>query len=250
MTVPRMKYIGWLILIAAVVFVSCKKTNSVNASVLFYNATWSLPAITAAWNGGDIVTTPIAQGQSSGRNDSAYIQVPAGTNLITVKAGTTTLLDKNIYTAAAQGTSFIFFDTTNVTTTTAPARILQLTDDLTLPDTFQLKYRVLNLVPDTSVKVDFWLVNGATDSVRIADSASAFAGTTVQAASVQTFTTIPYHGGNYTLKAKKTGTEQVYISVANYPFAIDGIYSILFSGLLSGTGGTAFKLSVIHHHIP
>ena len=243
-----MRYIVLMIIVTAIVFVSCQKTNSVNASVLFYNATWSLPAITAAWNGGDIVTTAIAQGQSSGRNDSAYLQVPAGTNLITVKAGANTLLDKNIYAAAGQGTSFIFFDTTNVTTTTSPARILQLTDDLTLPDTSHINYRVLNLVPDT-IKVDIWLVNGATDSIRL-DTAGAFAGTMVEASSLQTFTTISYYGGNYTVKVKKTGTEEVYIKLDNYPFTIKGIYTIIFSGLLAGTGNTGFKLSVIHHHIP
>ncbi|HTE09878.1 MAG TPA: DUF4397 domain-containing protein [Chitinophagaceae bacterium] len=238
-----MKYVVLMILIAMVVFISCKKTNSSNASVLFYNATWSLPAITAAWNGNEIITTAIAQGQSSGTADSPYAKVPAGTNLITLKAGANTLLDKNIYAAASAGSSFIFFDTSTVA---APVRILQLTDDLSLPDTGQLKYRVLNLVPDTSVKVDIWLVNGASDSMRL-DSAGVFAGTAAVASSIQSFNALPFHGGNYTVKIKKTATEQVYIAVANYPFAIKGIYSIIFSGLLTGTGSTGFKLSVLHH---
>jgi len=163
-----MKYFAFVILIAVVVFVSCKKTNSTTTSVLFYNGTWSLDAITAAWNGGSIIASPLAQGQSSVKADSAYIQVPAGTNLITVKAGSTTLLDKNIYSMAAAGSSFIFFDTS---TATAPVRIMQLTDDLSLPDTGTFKYRIINLVPDTGVKADIWLVNGVTDSVRL-DSAN------------------------------------------------------------------------------
>ncbi|MEO5591990.1 MAG: hypothetical protein ABIR15_09705 [Chitinophagaceae bacterium] len=241
-----MRYVVWMILIAVVVFVSCKKSNSANAGVLLYNATWSLPAITAAWNGAGIVTSAIAQGQSSGTADSAYIQVPAGTNLITLKAGANTLLDKNIYAAAAAGSSFIFFDTS---TAAAPTRIVQLTDDLSLPDTFQLKYRMLNLVPDTSVRVDIWLVNGITDSARL-DTASSFVGTTAIASSMQTFNILSFHGGNYTIKIKKTGTGQVYISMPGYPFAIKGIYSIIFSGLLTGTGNAGFKLSVLHHHIP
>ena len=241
-----MKYAVLMILIAVVVFVSCKKTNSSNASVLFYNATWSLPAITAAWNGSEIITTAIAQGQSSGTADSPYAKVPAGTNLITLKAGTNTLLDKNIYAAASTGSSFIFFDTTIVATPVFPVRILQLTDDLSLPDTGQLKYRVLNLVPDPAVKVDIWLVNGTSDSMRL-DTAGGFAGAAAVASTIQTFNTLPFHGGNYTVKVKKTATEQVYISVADYPFAIKGIYSIIFSGLLTGTGSTGFKLSVLHH---
>jgi len=241
-----MKYFAFVILIAVVVFVSCKKTNSTTTSVLFYNGTWSLDAITAAWNGGSIIASPLAQGQSSVKADSAYIQVPAGTNLITVKAGSTTLLDKNIYSMAAAGSSFIFFDTSMAT---APVRIMQLTDDLSLPDTGTFKYRIINLVPDTSVKTDIWLVNGVTDSVRL-DSANTFIGSTAEAAAVQNFDTTTYRRAAYTVKFKKTGTEEIYASVAAYPFAAQGIYSIMFSGLLNGTGSTGFKLSVLHHHIP
>jgi hypothetical protein len=238
-----MKYVLLIILIAACVFVSCKKTNSTNTSVMFYNATWSLPAITAAWNGSEIIATAIAQGQSSGTAASPYIQVPAGTNLITLKAGTNTLLDKNIYASAAAGSSFVFFDTSTIA---APVRVLQLKDDLSLPDTAQLKYRILTLVPDAGVKVDIWLVNGATDSIRL-DTAGSFIGTTAVASSVESFTAIKYHGENYKVKVKKTGTEQLYVPAIDYSFAIKGIYSIIFSGLPTGAGSTAFKLSVLRH---
>ena len=238
-----MKYIVLVMVMAAVVLVSCKKTNSTNARVLLYNASWSLPAITAAWNGGDIVTSAIAQGQSSGTVDSPYLQVPAGTNLVTIKAGSTTLVDKNIYTTAAGGNSFIFFDTSSGT---AAVRILQLSDELSLPDTAQLKYRTLNLVPDTSIKADIWLVNGITDSVRL-DSAKSFIGTTPDASSAGNFTAIKYHGQNYTVKIKKTGTQELYVAPVIYPFAIKGIYSFVFSGLPNGSGSTGLKLSVLHH---
>jgi len=241
-----MKYFVLVILIAAAVFVSCKKTNSTTTSVSFYNGTWSLDAITAAWNGGTIIASPLAQGQSSVKADSAYIQVQAGTNLITVKAGATTLLDKNIYSMAAAASSFIFFDTS---TTAAPVRIMQLTDDLTLPDTGTFKYRVINLVPDTSVKADIWLVNGAADSVQLA-SANTFIGSTAEASAVQTFDTTTYRRTPYTIKFKKTGTEEIYAAVATYPFAAQGVYSIMFSGLPGGAGNTGFKLTVLHHHIP
>jgi len=238
-----MKYILLILWMVLMLFGSCKKTNNVSARVLFYNASWSLPGISAEWNGASIISTPLIPGQGSGAADSPYIKVPAGTNLITVKTATSTFLDKNIYATAASGTSFIFFDTS---TQAAPARMLQLTDDVSLPDTFQLKYRVLNLVPDTSVKVDIWLVNGNTDSLPL-DTASVFDGTTVTAAAVQTFTALSFHGAHYTVKIKKTGTEQVYVSVDNYPFAIKGIYTIIFSGLPPAAGNSGFKLSVLRH---
>jgi hypothetical protein len=238
-----MKYVFLLLLVVTGIFAACKKTSSYNSGVLFYNATWSLPAVTAAWNGAAIVATGLAQGQSSGTADVPYIQVPAGTNLVTIKAGTAALLDKNIYAAAAASSSFIVFDSG---TAVAPTVILQLTDDLTKPDTALLKYRVIDLVPDAATSIDVWLVNGTTDSIRL-DTAGVFIGTAPAASTVQIFATVSYHGGNYTVKVKKTGTEQVYASVAAYPFAVQGIYTIFFSGLPAGTGGAAFKLSVLHH---
>ena len=238
-----MKYYLLVIIITVFVFASCKKTNSSNARVLFYNATWSLPAFTVAWNGGAIVTTGIAPGQSSGTADSPYVQVPAGTNLVTLKAGATTLLDKNIYTASAAGNSFFLYDTGS---TRGATGILQLNDDLALPDTAQIKYRILDLSPDTAVTVDIWLVNGTADSIRL-DTAATFIGKNAAVVSYETFSAMKYHGERYTIKVKKTGTQQLYASIANYSFAIRGIYTIVFSGLLKGTAGTALKLSVLHH---
>ncbi len=238
-----MKYLLISVAIATVLVSGCKKTNNVSASVLFYNASWSLPAIAAEWNGSSILTNPLAPGQTSGTADSPYIKVPAGTNLVTLKTAATTFFEKNIYATAASGTSFIFFDTS---THAAPARMLQLTDDLAQPDTFQIKYRVLNLTPDTSVKVDTWLVYGQIDSVRL-DSASVFAGTMVTASDVQTFKTLPFHGENYTLKIKKTGTQEVYASIATYPFAVKGIYTFIFSGLPPAAANGGFRLSILRH---
>lgn len=238
-----MRYLLISMAIAMVLVSGCKKTNNVSASVLFYNASWSLPAIAAAWNGSSVIANPLAPGQASGTADSPYIKVPAGTNLVTVKTANTTFLDKNIYATASSGSSFIFFDTS---TQVAPARMLQLTDDLALPDTFQIKYRVINLMPDVSVKVDTWLVYGQLDSVRL-DTASVFAGSTVRASDVQTFKTQSFHGENYTVKIKKTGTQEVYAAINTYPFAVKGIYTIIFSGLPPAAGTGGFKLSVLRH---
>jgi hypothetical protein len=236
-----------LIFIFTALLASCKKTNSSNANVLLYNASWSLPAVSADWNGNNIAVTPLAQGQGSRNNQAPYLQVPAGTNLVTLKSGNDTLVNKNIYTAAAGGNSFIFFDTS---TSKAPARVLQLIDDLTPPDTARIKYRFINFSPDTAATADLWLVNGSTDSLQI-KSNIAFAGSLATASGVPAFEVpdFKYRGQAYTIKIKKTGTGIVLASITDYVFAVRGIYSIIFSGLSTGTGATGLKLSVLHHAV-
>jgi Domain of unknown function (DUF4397) len=241
-----MKYGLVIILIGAGVFCSCKKTNSSNANVLFYNATWSKPAITAAWNGDNIISTALAQGQSSGSADKPYLQIPAGTNLVTLKAGNDTLANKNVYTDASIGNSIFFFDTSIAAGSTV--RILQVTDDLTEPDTAQIKYRFINLSPDTSATADVWLVNGVTDSIQLT-TGSAFIGKSAVATSVPSFTAVKYHRETYTIKIKKAGTQTLFASIPGYVFTVRGVYSILFSGLSTGAGSTGFKLSVLYHQI-
>jgi hypothetical protein len=237
-----MKY-SLLVLTVLVCIASCKKTNSYNTRVLLYNASWSLPGVTAAWNESGIVNTALAQGQASGTVAAPYLEVAAGTNLITIKAGSTELLDKNIYAAAAAASSFIVFDTS---VSIAPPRIIQLTDDLSLPDTGHFKFRLLKLSPDPLVKLDTWLVHGITDSLRL-DSAGVFAGAQAEASALQTFTASVPPGGNYSVKLKKTATNIVVAAVSNYSFANQGIYSIILSGLPSGTGAAGYKLSVLRH---
>ncbi|MEP7278905.1 MAG: DUF4397 domain-containing protein [Bacteroidota bacterium] len=232
-----------MILMSGVVFVSCKKTNNSNARVLFYNGTWSLPAITVAWNGNSIIGTALAPGQSSGTAGQAYLQIPAGTNLVTIRTGTDILVNKNIYTSATGGNSVLFFDTS--TTPGSTPRILQLTDDLKAPDTAQIKYRFINLSPDTGATADLWLVNGSTDSILLASTT--FIGRNPAPSSIAAFVAIKYHGDAYTIKVKKAGTAVLYASIISYVFAIKGVYSIIFSGLPAGTGGQGPALSVLHH---
>lgn len=224
------------------VFTACKKTSSYNAGVLLYNGSWSLPALSAKWSGNAIASGSLAQGAVSGRADSPYVPVPAGTNLVTVIAGTNTLLDKNIYTGTDTYNSFVVFDTSAVSSS---PQVLQLTDDLTKPDTAQLKFRVLHLVPDT-IKIDTWLVNGTSDSLRL-DTAGVFIGKDAGAAasSLQTFTAATFHGGNYAVKVKKSGTQQVYAVLPAQTILEQGIYTVIFSGLTNGSGAAALKVSVL-----
>jgi len=244
MVIPATRYILLALFITSFLG-ACKKGNSSNANVLLYNASWSLPAVSAYWNGNNIMANALAQGQSSGTSQAPYLQVPAGTSLVTLKAGTDTLVDKNIYAPVAGGNSFLFFDTSM---SKAPARVLQLTDDLTPPDTARIKYRFINFSPDTSVIADLWLVNGSTDSLKI-KSSIVFVGSTVTASGLPAFEVpdFKYRGQAYTIKIKRSGTDMVLASIPNYVFAVQGVYSIIFSGLSTGSGNTGLKLSVLHH---
>ena len=226
---------------------SCKKTESSSANTLFYNATWSVPAVSALWNGNKIFPSVIAQGQSSGTKLTPYLQVPAGTNLVTLKAGNDTLINKNIYTPAAGGNSFLFFDTS---VNQAPARVLQLIDDLTPPDTARIKYRFVNLSPDTAATADLWFVNGSTDSLSLKSSIP-FVGSTATASSLPAFEVpdFKYRGQPYTIKIKKAGTETLMGAVPDYVFAVQGVYSIIFSGLSTGSGPSGFTVSILHHAV-
>jgi len=229
-------------LLLLVVLAACKKTSSYNAGVLLYNGSWSLPALSAQWSGNAIVSGSLAQGVVSGTADSPYVPVPAGTNLVTIIAGANTLLDKNIYTGTDTYNSFVVFDTSAVSSS---PQVLQLTDDLSIPDTAQLKFRVLHLVPDT-IKIDTWLVNGTSDSLRL-DTAGAFIGKDAGAiaSGLQTFTSTSFHGGSYSVKVKKSGTEQLYASLPAQSFLVQGIYTFVFSGLTNGSGAAALKVSVV-----
>lgn len=235
-------YLLSLLLIVA----ACKKTSSYNAGVMLYNGSWSIAAVAANWSGNAIVPAALAQGGVSGRADSPYVAVPAGTNLVTVLAGSNTLLDKNIYTGTASYNTFIVYDTS---LSAATPQVLQLTDDLTKPDTGTIKFRVLHLVPDT-IKIDTWLVNGSTDSLRL-DTAGAFIGkdAVASASSLQTFAPASFHGGNYVLKVKKSGTEQLYASLPAQTIFVQGIYTVFFSGQTNGTGAAALKVTLVHHPV-
>ena len=242
---------AFLLMAAAIVMaaVACRKTVSTNASVLFYNGSWTASNIRAAWNGIALTITPVTQGQSSGTAEKPYLDAPAGTSLVNLQAGLDTLVNKNIYTAAATSSTFLFYDTTAMVIPGARVNVLQLTDDLSLPDTAMIKYRLIDLAPDPADIADVWLVNGATDSVRL-DSAFTFIGAAAQSSTVQPFLPLSYHNENYTLKIKKTGTETVLASIPQVNFMVRGIYSIIFSGISSNTGAGAVRLSLLHHNIP
>jgi hypothetical protein len=224
-------------------FVSCSKSAGTTSRVLVCNAGYSQTSLTASWDGYAFLSTGLAQGQVSGKPDSPYARVAAGTNNIVLKLGTTVLLDKNIYASPTGGYSVVLYDTNAMAVSN---RVLVLTDDLTRPDTFSIRFRILDCVP-TQDSVDIWLVNQTqADSIRL-DSAAAYIGSTVLEENIQSFAPAKYYGGAYTVKIKKTGTEQVLATLSNYPFNIQEIYSIVYSGIPAGSGASGLKITVFRH---
>ena len=236
-----MKYFVFLFSLA-IVLASCKKTSVAPAKLLIYNATYTIDALSASWNGVAITPTPLAEGQVTGSANTPYLLLPAGTNNLVLKSGNTVLVDKNIYTSSVNGYSMIVWDTNAVA---GISNVIVLPDDLTVPDTAAINIRRIYISPAADT-VDLWLVSSTlADSVRL-DSAAVFAGAAAVPSQVQTFGSYKYHNGSsYTVKVKRTGTEQVLASVANYPFMEKGIYSIIYSGL--GTSASGLKLSVLKH---
>ncbi len=237
-----MKYLLLSVMLLSL-FTACKKSAGTTSRVLVCNAGYSQTNLTGSWDGFAFLSTGLAQGQVSGKPDSPYARVAAGTNNIILKLGSSVLLDKNIYASPTGGYSVVLYDTNALVPSN---RILVLTDDLTRPDTFSIRFRTLDCVP-TQDSVDIWLVNQTqADSIRL-DSASAYIGSTVLEENIQPFAVAKYYGGVYSVKVKKTGTEQVLATLNNYPFNIQEIYSIVYSGIPAGTGPSGLKITVFRH---
>ncbi|MBC7903569.1 MAG: DUF4397 domain-containing protein [Gemmatimonadaceae bacterium] len=236
--VSRFKLMVCIALLAGLV--SCKKSGTTPARFLVHNASWSAGAISALWNGQDITGNGLSQGSTTGLPGFPYQLLPGGTNLFAIKEGTTKLLEKNLYVKPGIGQSLFFYDSSPLL---PELKIVFLTDDLTLPDSGNSKIRFINFVPDTSLRVDFSVVS-ATDSIRL-DSASQF----IELRAFNSYEVFNVYkvAKNYTVMIRKSGTGELLSSIPDFPFESKGVYSIVFSGLPGGTGGSTFRLSVIPH---
>jgi len=231
----------WSCLAGVIAFYSCKKNVGTVSRLLVHNATLTTADLSVVWSGTSLTPTALAQGKTSGTVAEPYLLVPAGTNNIIMKSGSTVLLDKNIY-GAPSNFSLLVYDTSLVSTT---LNVAVLTDDLTLPDTTRLaKYRFIDCVPDTTI-ADLVLRN-STDTVTL--TAISFIGANPVVSSLQTFSTIK--SGIYRPFIYKTGND----STATPLFAGDSITlgpqkicTIVYSGKPGSTGVDSLKLAAIFH---
>jgi hypothetical protein len=231
----------WICLAGAIVFSSCKKNVGTISRLLVTNATLATGDLSVSWSGFPLTPTALAQGKTTGTTAEPYLQVPAGTNNIVLKSGSTVLLDKNIY-GAPSNFSLLVYDTS---LTSATLNVAVLTDDLTLPDTTSLaKCRFIDCVPDTNV-VDVILLNIA-DTVAI--TSVSFIGANPTVSTLQTFGTLK--SGTYKPLVYKTGTAFTVSPL----FAGDSITlgpqkicTLVYSGKPGSTGPDALKLAAIFH---
>lgn len=234
-----MKPLFFIISIFFLLFTACKKSEGDTTRVVLYNASYSTSGLSAAWNGTGINASPLSQGQSSGQAGDLYAFLPAGTNNITVASGTTTIFDKNAYTAAGNAYTLLVYDTS---AKSASLNTLLLTDDLTLPDTTAAKCRFINCAPDTMTLIPVMLNKADT----FAFPNGSFIGRTPAATSIQGFATIKKGRYRFLLVQNVTGIIQ-YSAADSVTLTPQSIYSFIYSGLKTGSGPTGIKLSMLTH---
>jgi len=230
----------WISLAGAIVFYSCKSTGT-TSRLLVTNATLATGDLSVLWSGYLLTPTALAQGKTTGTATEPYLQVPAGTNNIVLKSGSTVVLDKNIY-GAPSNFSLLVYDTS---LTSATLNVAVLTDNLTLPDTTSLaKCRFIDCVPDTNV-VDVLLLRAA-DTVAI--TGISFIGANPTVSSLQTFGTLK--SGKYRPVVYKTGTAFTALplfSADSVTLGPQSICTLVYSGKPGSSGADSLKLAAIFH---
>jgi hypothetical protein len=146
-------------------------------------------------------------------SNSGYLPVLSGDRTINVRRQP--LVSSPLYVSSFTKSferskiySFFVYDTT--TTATGTARVLRLTDDLTLPAANMAHVRVLHLAPNGPA-VDITLLRTSVtpnDSVTIANKS--YIGASPNEAALSPFMPVPK--GTYTVKVKLAGTQTVATS--------------------------------------
>ena len=175
-----------------------------------------------------------------GTSFGPYLPVLSGTKTINIRRGTTAASSLYVNSfennfAPAGIYSYFVYDTT--TSATGQAKVLKLTDDLTLPATTNSKVRFLHLAPNAPA-VDITLVRTSVtpnDSVTISNKA--YVGATPNETALAEFISVPR--GVYTAKVKLAGTQTVATTVAadlsrGFDITQGGIFSLYASGTAKG----------------
>jgi hypothetical protein len=220
---------------------ACNKQVLTNSRLSVFNGTHSINSLSVKWNGALATTSPLAQGQFSGSTTTIYADIAAGTNNIVVQNGTNLLLDKNIFSEPLGAYTLLAYDTNK---TAGSTRLLYLTDNIinTL-ETDTTHIRFLNLVPD-STAVDLILFRPVkNDTVFINQS---FVGKEADEKNIEVFSE-KKAGAVTSIKINKTGTNEALIASGSYSFEKKSFYTIIFSGLISGTGSAGLQLKVLKH---
>jgi hypothetical protein len=206
-----------------VAFASCKKSDpapSTNATAMFVNGCAGTTSVDV-YNG----NTKLANATGIGfLKSSGYQNIPAGADSITfvsnlgtpLKSGTSSLTATNHYTLFTGGLI------------TGPTYVL-LPDDLTAPTTGNAKVRFVNL---------------STDAMSVTTNV----GTTVIASNISSqgsSSFVPVAAGSYVIKSGDPANINTVVSTTAQQFGAGKIYTIMLTGTLPGTGGSALTLTVM-----
>jgi len=233
-----MQRVSFFIILCACMVASCKKTPGVTTRMILHNATLTINSLSMFWNGTAVTGSALAQGKTSGTTSEPYLTLPAGTNNIILKSGSTVLLDKNAYGGATISYTMLAYDST---TSAASLNFLLLTDDLSVAaDTTSPKYRFINCSYGTTV--DSVLLRNAADTVKV--STLSFIGPAPTVSTVQAFTTLT--AGTYQPLVFRGGVTTTYDSIV---LSKQKICSLIYSGTAGSTGADSLKLAVIFHSV-
>ncbi|MDX1937919.1 MAG: DUF4397 domain-containing protein [Flavihumibacter sp.] len=234
---------GIILLLFCILVAGCKKEAVKTAPVVIYNATHSATAITASWNGSNFTTTALSTAQASGVNNANYISLPAGTNNLLIQNNSTSLLNKNVYTAAGNGYTILVYDTGAASNTT---KVLQLKDDLTTIADSLFKFRFLYCMPDTTpLNLIISRSNGKSDTI----TNRLFIGREAVASAVEVFANNS-KADSATIRLVKASNYQQVLALPVQQYAGNTAYSIIYSGKPAGTGAAIPALKLVTHKIP
>jgi Domain of unknown function (DUF4397) len=236
-----MKRIVIVFSVVLLAIAACNKQILTNSRLSVFNGTHSINGLSVKWNGDLVTTSPLVQGQFSGSTGTIYTNIAAGTNNIVVQNGTNLLLDKNIFSEPLGAYTLLACDTNN---TAGSTRLLYLTDNIiNTIETDTAHIRFLNLVPGNPA-VDVILLRPAKNDTAFINQP--FVGKEADEKNIEIFSQ-KKAGQVSAVRINKTGTNENLISVGSYNFEKKSFYTIIFSGLGSGTGNAGLQLKILKH---
>ena len=159
-------------------------------------------------------------------NNTAYLNVPAGTRNVKVNVAGTTTTVINANLPVSGGTSYTVFASDVV----ANIGAVVLIDDLTAPASGKAHVRFVHLSPDAPA-VDVAVQGGPV----------VFANKAFKEYSAFT----PVDAGTYNLEVRVAGTSTVALPLNNITLQAGKIYTVFAKGLLAGSGAQALGAQII-----
>lgn len=183
--------------------------------------------------------------------NSGYLPIATGTRAFNIRRKASNQSDLYVNTFSRdleQGRSYSFFVYDTTTSSTGAAKVLRLTDDLTLPGANMAHIRALHLAPNAPV-VDITLLRTSVmpnDSITLTNKS--FVGANPDEAALAAFTPVPR--GTYTAKIKLAGTQTVVTSttVTLTPAADVGIGRIVTVFVTGTAKGRPLTVGSFRHY--